>query len=82
MWKGKIVVGIFNIPNRRRYWHVCTSRHGGSAAPGSREGSKAVCRRGVLYLPLHMCFASWLTMPLLNDTPRKEKQLGQTATPL
>lgn len=80
MWKGKIVAGIFNIPNRGRYWHVYTSCHGGSAA--LEPGREAVSRTGALYFPLHVWFASRLMMPLLNDTPRTEAQLGQTAMPL
>lgn len=57
MWKGKIVAGIFNIPNRRMQGHAYTSHNGGSATPRRGKFKKiykkgeVVSQRGVLYFP-------------------------------
>lgn len=52
MWKGKIVVLIFNIPNRGMHFHTYASHHVASAAQRSGGGREAESRQGVTcFLP-------------------------------
>lgn len=87
MWKGKIVASIFNIPNRRRHYHMYASRHGGSAAPRRGEKKKWSCvpeRSSVFSISQHeLCqkrstarLPLWVGWQSLRLTTRLEKRQG------